>query len=117
MRMIRSIMAAMICLALIVLAPVLVASVAIAWLAIPGVKLMSHTSDRFTLNLASYHSPQSYTWSWIVAFRRPRSSDEGRWLSCFIYPDGRQMGVQIARHEIMLLRQEQMPILAARSIS
>lgn len=71
--------------------------------------------DRLMTNLASYHSPQSYTWSWIVAFRRPRSSDEGRWLSCFIYPDGRQMGLQIARYEIMLHRQAMEPILAGRS--
>jgi len=110
-------MAAMICLALIVLAPVLIASVVVAWLVVPGIALMRQTSDRFTLNLASYHSPQSYTWSWIAALRRPRSSDEGRWLSCFITESGRLAGLQIARHEITLHRQNQMPILAGRSIS
>lgn len=35
-----------------------------------GLKLFSKTSDKKTLNVASFHSPHSLTWSWILSFRR-----------------------------------------------
>lgn len=43
-----------------------------------SLKLFSRTSERDTFNLASYHSPHSLTWRWIVSFYRPRL-DRGRW--------------------------------------
>lgn len=33
-------------------------------------KLFSRTSDRKTVNLASWHSPHSLTWRWILSLRR-----------------------------------------------
>jgi hypothetical protein len=35
-----------------------------------GLKLFSRTNSRKTFNLASWHSPHSLTWSWIISFRR-----------------------------------------------
>ncbi|MCW5722054.1 MAG: hypothetical protein KIS86_13015 [Devosia sp.] len=32
--------------------------------------LLSRTSDRKTINLASWHSPHSLTWRWIMSLRR-----------------------------------------------
>lgn len=115
MRFLRSICALVISLAVIVFLPILIPAAILAKLAIPGVAVWWRTSDRFRLNLASYHSPYSLTWSWIVSFRRPRSSDEGRWLSCYITDSRRLAGLQIARCELTLHRQSQMPIFSGRS--
>lgn len=115
MRFLRSICALVICLAVIAFLPVLVPVAIIAALTVPGFDVWRQTSDRFRINLASYHSPHSYTWSWIVAFRRPRSPDEGRWFSCYITDSHRLAGLQIARCEFTLHRQSQMPILSGRS--
>ena len=35
-----------------------------------GLKLFSKTSCKKTFNVASFHSPHSLTWSWILSFRR-----------------------------------------------
>ena len=42
-----------------------------------GLKLFSRTSDRRTINLASFHSPHSLTWRWLVSFSLFRG-DEAR---------------------------------------
>lgn len=34
-----------------------------------GLALMRKTNDRKTFNLASFHSPHSLTWSWILSLR------------------------------------------------
>lgn len=33
-----------------------------------GLKLFSRTSSRETWNLASFHSPHSLTWRWVISF-------------------------------------------------
>jgi hypothetical protein len=43
-----------------------------------GLKFFSRTNSRGTWNLASYHSPHSLTWRWIVSIDLPRRG-EGRW--------------------------------------
>lgn len=75
-----------------------------------GLKLFSQTSDRYTFNLAAFHSPHSLTWSWIVAFTRPRCPDEGRWLGAWTYKNngGRQFGFQIMRCQLTFRRQRPM---------
>lgn len=74
-----------------------------------GLAIMSRTSDPRTLNLASFHSPHSLTWSWILLFHRPRA-DEGRWLhfSSWRTNCGRQWCLQIARHALQWHRQQPM---------
>lgn len=42
-----------------------------------GLKFFSRTSARQTFNLASFHSPHSLTWRWIVSFSFFRG-DEAR---------------------------------------
>jgi hypothetical protein len=44
-----------------------------------GLKFFTRTSDRRCWNLASYHSPHSLTWSWILSLSLPRPG-EGRWF-------------------------------------
>ena len=45
-----------------------------------GLKFFSRPSGKCYWDIASYHSPHSMTWSWILSFNLPRSRDEGRWL-------------------------------------
>lgn len=115
MRMIRSIFAAALGLMAILLLPVIVPALLIAKAVVPGVSLISQTSSPFTTNLAAYHSPASLTWSWVISLQRPRAPDVGRWLSCYMMDNGRSFGLQIARHELTLHLQDQMPYPAARS--
>lgn len=91
----------------ITLAPLAVPIALAGAVAVPGFALWHQTSDQFTLNLASFHSPKNSTWSWCLSLIRPRSVDEGRWLSCYFHGMGQswQAGIQIAHHEIMFTRQ------------
>lgn len=43
-----------------------------------GLALFTRTNSKGTYNLASFHSPHSLTWRWIVAVALPRRG-EGRW--------------------------------------
>lgn len=98
-----SIILALLCLpvllAAILLAPVIVPALfVIAWL-LPGFAAFRRTSGRRHWNLASYHSPHSLTWRWLLSFSLPRSRDEGRWLGFWYSPNnnGVQVYFQIAR--------------------
>lgn len=44
-----------------------------------GLKLFTRTSDRHSWNLASYHSPHSLTWSWLLCFSLFRSDVRRVW--------------------------------------
>jgi len=104
----RSIILGLVCLvAVTLLAPIIAPVLIAAALFVPGLKLMRRTSDRFTLNLASFHSPNIATWSWSLSFIRPRSSDEGRWFGAFTLSHnyGWQVALQIARCQLVLARQ------------
>lgn len=48
-----------------------------------GLRFLSRTNDRRLWNIASYHDPDSITWSWILSFRR-RDTDE-RWHWYFFH--------------------------------
>ncbi len=74
-----------------------------------GLKFFTRTSDQRCWNVASYHSPHSLTWSWILSFSLPRG-DSGRWLGFWTYEDnaGRQWGLQIARCEVQWRGQQPM---------
>jgi hypothetical protein len=74
-----------------------------------GLRLFSRTSDQRSWNLASFHSPHSLTWSWILSFRLPRG-DEGRWLGFHRWQtnDGGQWLLQIARCALQWHRQRPM---------
>lgn len=47
-----------------------------------GLALFTRTNDRGLWNVASFHSPHSITWSWILSFRFPKKG-QGRWLPFF----------------------------------
>ena len=118
----RSITMGLVCLlAVTLIAPIIAPVLIVAALFVPGLKLMRRTNDLFTLNLASYHSPHRSEWSWCLSFIRPRSADEGRWLSCYAHGDDCtwRAALQIARCQIMLTRQlyhlRSSPSLAGRS--
>lgn len=108
----RSILLALVCLPLIILAalavPILAPALIAAAFIVPGFRLIRHTSDPHCLNLASFHSPHSMTWSWCLSFIRPRSADEGRWFGAYFHltDPGWRFGFQIARCQIMLTRQQ-----------
>jgi hypothetical protein len=60
-------------------------------------RLLNRTSDRHTINLASWHSKHSLTWSWILSFSFFRPS-EARVLPLFytyMTNQGRQWGLRI----------------------
>lgn len=63
-----------------------------------GLALFTKTSGRRCWNVASFHSPHSLTWSWILSFSLPRA-DEGRWLHFISWRTncGRQWLLQVAR--------------------
>lgn len=44
-----------------------------------GLALFSRTSGRRHWNIASFHSPHSMTWHWILSFGLPQPGS-GRWL-------------------------------------
>jgi hypothetical protein len=43
-----------------------------------GLALLTRTNVRTSWNLASFHSPHSMTWRWLLSFSLFRA-DEGRW--------------------------------------
>lgn len=45
-----------------------------------GLKLFSRTNDRRLWNLASYHDPDSITWSWILSFRWRDKAERWHWF-------------------------------------
>lgn len=45
-----------------------------------GLKFFIRTNDRRILNLASYHDPDSITWSWILSFIRRRADERWHWF-------------------------------------
>lgn len=55
---------------------------------IKGLKLFSRTSNERCINLASYHSPHSLTWSWILSVSR-----QSGWKTWF-YPYRTNGGLQ-----------------------
>ena len=77
-----SVVLALLCLPLlaaaIVLSPVIAPVLLIAGLAIPGFAAFKRTSSKRSWNIASYHSPHSLTWRWLIGlsfgsiFARPR---------------------------------------------
>lgn len=74
-----------------------------------GLILFQRTSDSGCWNVATFHSPHSLTWSWILSFRVPRA-DEGRWLHFARWKtnSGTQWCLQIARHALQWHRQQPM---------
>lgn len=62
----------------IVLFPLAAPAVLILSLVVPGLAVFRGTSSKRTWNIASYHSPHSLTWRWIIGlslgsiFARPR---------------------------------------------
>ena len=75
-----------------------------------GLMFFTRCSGEGCWNLASFHSPHSMTWSWVLSFRLPRSRDEGRWFHFSRYRsnDGLQWWLQIARISISWHRQRPM---------
>lgn len=47
-----------------------------------GLKLIRRTNSPRCWNLASYHSPHSLTWRWVLTLQLPHS-DFGRWRPSF----------------------------------
>lgn len=103
----RLLFAAAVAACLIVLAPVFLPALYLASRVVPGMSFWHRTSDRYTLNIASFHSSHSLTWSWVLSFIRPRSAGEGRWLGLHAYSvnTGWTVYLQLARCQIMLTRQ------------
>jgi hypothetical protein len=65
-----SVMLGLLCLPLlaaaIVLSPVIVPALCILAAIVPGLAVLKRTSSKRSWNLASYHSPHSLTWRWLV---------------------------------------------------
>lgn len=62
----------------IILSPVVVPVLCLLAAVVPGLAVFKRTSSKRTWNIASYHSPHSLTWRWLVhlsrgsVFTRPR---------------------------------------------
>jgi hypothetical protein len=77
-----SVMLALLCLplllAVIVFSPVIVPVLCVFAAVVPGFAALKRTSSKRSWNLASYHSPHSLTWRWLISvsfgnmFTRPR---------------------------------------------
>lgn len=77
-----SVMLGLLCLPLlavaIVLSPVIVPALCLLAAIVPGLAVLKRTSGKKSWNIASYHSPHSLTWRWLVnlslgnMFSRPR---------------------------------------------
>src|SRR5690242_3536459 len=74
-----------------------------------GLALLRRTNDRRCWNIASWHSPHSLTWSWILSLSFPRAG-EGRWLHYSGYRSnvGYQWCLQVARVALRWHRQRPM---------
>lgn len=74
-----------------------------------GLALIERTSKRGGWNLASYHSPHSMTWRWILSLDLPRRG-EGRWLHFSRSPGlGQQKWIlQVAKFGLRWLTQRPM---------
>lgn len=77
-----SVMLGLLCLPLlavaILLSPVIVPVLFVLAAIVPGLAVLKRTSGKKSWNIASYHSPHSLTWRWIISltfgsvFSRPR---------------------------------------------
>jgi hypothetical protein len=77
-----SVMLGLLCLPLlavaIILSPVIVPALCLLAAVVPGLAVLRRTSSKRCWNLASYHSPHSLTWRWLIGltfggvFSRPR---------------------------------------------
>ena len=76
-----------------------------------GFALFRRTIDRRTWNIASWHSPHSLTWSWVLSFSfsLPRG-DEGRWIGFHPYRTNHGLNwlVQLGRCSLRFQRQRPM---------
>lgn len=64
------VMLGFVCLPLVIAALLLSPLLLIPALIIPGFNAFRRTSSKTTWNIASFHSPHSLTWSWILSLRR-----------------------------------------------
>lgn len=73
-----------------------------------GLALFTHVSGG-GINIASWHSPHSLTWSWILSIRRQRNG-EGRWLGFHLRKTnvGTQWMLQFAHCTLQWHRQRPM---------
>lgn len=64
----------------------------------PGLAVLHRTSDPRTLNLLSYHSPHSLTWSWVLSLQIDRIAwnEHANRLRFGIRPYRTNQGLQIA---------------------
>lgn len=85
--------------AALLLSPIIAMGLIFIAALVPGFSVFSRTNAKGSWNIASYHSPHSLTWRWLLNFSLPRSRDESRWLGFWWYPTntGLQFGFQIAR--------------------
>ena len=61
-----------------------------------GIQLFNRTSDRKTVNLASFHSPHSLTWSWILSLSFDGMTRKGNGRIRFgIHPYRTNGGLQV----------------------
>jgi len=111
----RLLFAAALAACMIVIAPAILLAFALLSRVVPGFSFWRRTSDLYTLNLASFHSPNSLIWSWCLSLIRPRCSDEGRWLGFHGYRTntGWTVFLQVARRQLCLSRQYPMPYRTA----
>lgn len=65
-----SVLLALLCLPLlavaIILSPIIVPALCLLAAAVPGLAALKRTSGKKSWNIASYHSPHSLTWRWLV---------------------------------------------------
>lgn len=77
-----------------------------------GLKFFSRTNVKGSWNVASFHSPHSLIWSWILAFSRFRGDEARVWPLFYGYRDnhGLQWGFRIPWIGLVLWhRQRPMP--------
>jgi hypothetical protein len=74
-----------------------------------GLKLFSKTNSKRHWNLASYHPPQSLTWTWILSLS-VLSQEEGKWF--YFSPIRTNVGLQwiLTLHRVRLQWHRQRPM-------
>lgn len=72
-----------------------------------GLKFFSRTNDGHWWNLASYHDPNSITWSWILSFGT-RKPDE-RWIWFFFHSSRRRWDMCFLGLRLCWQTQSKMP--------